>query len=177
MSVKIRLQRHGRRKRPFYHIVVTDSRSPRNGRFIQRLGSYDPNHEKAIVTLNFDSAVEWVKKGAQPSDTCRVLLSQEGVMLKKHLDQGVTKGALTAEDAEKKFSAWVSGKEKRAEEKVNKQQSRKEAKAKAKAEAKKKEAEANAPEAAAPEAPAAEAEAAAPAEEAPKAEDSAEEKA
>jgi len=105
------LQRHGRKARPFYHIVVADSRSKRDGRFIEKLGIYNPMTNPATIELNFDSAVEWLMKGAEPSDTARRLLSYKGALLKKHLLEGMRKGALTEEQVEAKFAAWVSEKE------------------------------------------------------------------
>ena len=103
MPVKIRLSRHGRKKAPFYHIVVADSRAPRDGRFIERVGSYNPITDPATIELNFDRALDWLQKGAQPTDTVRAILSYKGVLLKKHLLEGVKKGALTQEQAEEKF--------------------------------------------------------------------------
>jgi small subunit ribosomal protein S16 len=110
MATRIRLQRHGRKARPFYHIVVADSRSKRDGRFIEKLGIYNPITNPATIELNFDAAVEWMMKGAQPSDTARRLLSYKGVLLKKHLLEGMRKGALTEEQVEAKFSAWLAEK-------------------------------------------------------------------
>jgi len=111
MPVKIRLSRHGRKRIPFYHIVVADSRAPRDGRFIERIGSYNPITDPATIELNFDSALDWLQKGAQPSPTCRAILSYKGVMIKKHLLEGVQKGALTAEQAEAKFQTWITEKD------------------------------------------------------------------
>jgi small subunit ribosomal protein S16 len=110
MSVKIRLQRHGRKKSAFFHIVVADSRAPRNGRFIEKLGIYNPNTNPATIDLNFDSTLNWVQDGAVPSDTCRAILSYKGVMMKHHLLNGVKKGAHTEEQAEEKFQAWLTAK-------------------------------------------------------------------
>jgi small subunit ribosomal protein S16 len=112
MATRIRLSRHGRKKRAFYHIVVSDQRSPRDGRFIEKLGVYNPNTNPATIKLDFDSAVNWLLKGAQPSDTVRALLSYKGVMMKKHLLAGVAKGAFSEEEAEKRFSTWMEGKDK-----------------------------------------------------------------
>ena len=92
MSVKIRLSRFGRKRYAYYHIVVADSRAPRDGKFIDRIGSYNPNTNPATIDLNFDKALDWLQKGAQPTDTCRAILSYKGVLLKKHLQQGVQKG-------------------------------------------------------------------------------------
>mgnify|MGYP000669088607 FL=1 len=111
MPTKIRLQRGGRKARPIYSIVVADSRSKRDGRFIEKLGTYNPNTNPATIDLNFDSTLTWVMKGAQPTDTARAILSHKGVMMKKHLLEGVRKGALTEEQAEAKFEAWSSDKE------------------------------------------------------------------
>ena len=111
MATRIRLARHGRRKQAFYHIVVADQRAPRNGRFIEKLGVYNPNTNPATIELDFDGAVNWLLKGAQPSDTVRALLSYKGVMMKKHLMAGVAKGAFNEEEAEKRFTAWMEAKE------------------------------------------------------------------
>jgi len=111
MSVKIRLQRKGRRKRPFYHIVVADARAPRDGRFIEKLGTYNPMTSPATIDLDRDAAFEWLMKGAQPTDTARAILRFKGVLYKKHLDRGVKKGALTAEQADAKYQAWIDEKE------------------------------------------------------------------
>ncbi len=110
MSVKIRLQRHGRKKSAFFHIVVADSRAPRNGRFIEKLGTYNPNINPAAINLNFDSTLNWIQQGAIPSDTCRAILSYKGVMMKHHLLNGVKKGAHTEEQVEEKFQAWLNAK-------------------------------------------------------------------
>ncbi len=111
MSVKIRLQRKGRRKRPFYHIVVADARAPRDGRFIEKLGTYNPMTSPATIDLDRDAAFEWLMKGAQPTDTARAILRFKGVLYKKHLDRGVKKGALTQEQADAKYQAWIDEKE------------------------------------------------------------------
>ena len=111
MATKIRLQRFGKKGKPFYHVVVADARSPRDGKFIERLGSYNPNTNPATIEINFDKTLDWVNKGAQPTDTVRAILSYKGVMYKKHLEGGVKKGALTAEQAETKFNEWLQGKE------------------------------------------------------------------
>lgn len=110
MATKIRLARHGKKDHAFYHIVVADSRSPRDGRFIEKLGTYNPNTNPATIELNFESAVNWIMKGAQPTDTARAILSYKGVMMKKHLLGGVAKGALTEDAANAKFEAWMSDK-------------------------------------------------------------------
>ena len=111
MPVKIRLQRKGRRKRPFYHIVIADARSPRDGRFIERIGSYNPMTKPATIELDREKAFDWLMKGAQPTDTVRAILRFKGVLYKKHLMRGVKKGALTAEEAEAKYNAWIEEKE------------------------------------------------------------------
>ncbi len=119
MPVKIRLTRHGRKAKPFYHIVIADSRAPRDGRYIERIGSYNPNTNPATIDLNFDSALTWLQKGAQPTETARAILSYRGVMLKNHLLKGVKKGALTEEQAQAKFEAWVKDKEAKIQTKVD----------------------------------------------------------
>ncbi len=111
MPVKIRLARHGRKRRAFYHIIVADSRAPRDGKFIERIGSYNPNTNPATINLDFDSALSWLRKGAQPTDTARAILSYEGVLYMNHLLRGVAKGALTEEQAKEKFEAWKKEKE------------------------------------------------------------------
>jgi small subunit ribosomal protein S16 len=111
MATKIRLQRHGKKGKPFYYIVVADARAPREGRFIERLGSYNPNTNPATIDINFDKTLEWVNNGAQPTDTCRAILSYKGVLYKKHLEGGVKKGALTTEQAEEKFNQWLEQKD------------------------------------------------------------------
>ena len=111
MSVKIRLARHGRKQHAYYHIVVANSRSPRDGRFIERIGSYNPNSNPATIDLNFDKALEWLNNGAQPTDTCRTILSHKGVMMKKHLLEGVKKGAFDLAEADNRYDAWMKEKE------------------------------------------------------------------
>lgn len=111
MATKIRLQRHGRKKAPFYHIVITDSRAKRDGKFIEKIGTYNPITDPATIDLKFDRALHWIKVGAQPTDTARALLSYKGVLMKDHLDRGVKKGALTEEQADKKFAHWMKEKE------------------------------------------------------------------
>lgn len=110
MAVKIRLQRHGRGKRPFYHIVVADSRARRDGKFIDRIGDYNPLTVPATININFDKAFKWVMEGAEPTDTVEKILSYKGVMYKKHLSRGVRKGAFSQEEADKKFDAWMEAK-------------------------------------------------------------------
>ncbi len=111
MPVKIRLQRHGHKGYAFYHIVIADSRTPRDGRFIERIGSYNPNTDPSSVDLKFDRALYWLQVGAQPTDTVRNILSREGVLMKKHLLEGVKKGAFDEAEAEHRFEAWKSSKE------------------------------------------------------------------
>jgi small subunit ribosomal protein S16 len=118
MATRIRLQRHGKKGKPFYHIVVADQRSKRDGKIIEKLGIYNPNTNPATIEINFDGAVNWMLKGAQPSDTARTILSYKGVMMKKHLLVGVAKGAFDQTEAEKRFDAWMSGKEKKIDDKI-----------------------------------------------------------
>lgn len=110
MATKIRLQRFGRKGYAFYQVVIADSRAPRDGKFIERIGSYNPNTNPATIDLNFDRALYWLQVGAQPTDTARMILSREGVCLKKHLLEGVKKGAFDEAKAEEKFQAWLSEK-------------------------------------------------------------------
>ncbi|MDM1347055.1 30S ribosomal protein S16 [Myroides marinus] len=110
MSVKIRLQRHGKKGKPFYWVVAADARAKRDGKFLEKIGTYNPNTNPATVELNVDSAVKWLFNGAQPTDTARTLLSYKGAMLKHHLQGGVNKGALTQEQADAKFAAWLEEK-------------------------------------------------------------------
>lgn len=111
MPLKIRLQRQGKKKQPFYHIVVADSRSPRDGRYVERLGTYDPKFDHEGIVINSEKALEWIEKGAVPSDTCRNILSDKGIMYKKHLHRGVKKGLFTMEAAEEKYAKWQSDKQ------------------------------------------------------------------
>lgn len=111
MAVKIRLQRHGKKDSAFFHVVVADGRAPRDGKFIEKLGVYNPNTNPATIDLNFDSALNWMMKGAQPTDTCRAILSYKGVLMKKHLLEGVKKGALSETQVEQKFNKWLQEKE------------------------------------------------------------------
>ena len=110
MSVKIRLARHGKKGYAFYHIVVADSRAPRDGKFIEKIGTYNPNTNPATIDLDFEKALTWVQKGAQPTDTTRTILSDKGVMYKKHLLGGVAKGAFDENEANARFEKWVSEK-------------------------------------------------------------------
>ncbi|MCH3884241.1 30S ribosomal protein S16 [Tenacibaculum aquimarinum] len=129
MPVKIRLQRHGKKGKPFYWVVAADSRAKRDGRYLEKIGTYNPNTNPAIIDLDVDKVVDWLQKGAQPTDTAKALLSYKGAMLKNHLAGGVAKGALTEEQAEAKFTAWL-------EEKASKILAKKEGLSKADADAK-----------------------------------------
>lgn len=111
MAVKIRLQRRGRKGYPFYHIVAADSRAPRDGKFIEKIGTYNPNVDPIAVEINMDRALYWLNVGAQPTDTAKNLLSSKGVLLKKHLMGGVAKGAFSEEVADQKFTKWMSEKD------------------------------------------------------------------
>jgi small subunit ribosomal protein S16 len=110
MATKIRLQRFGKKGKPFFHVVVADSRSPRDGKFIERLGSYNPNTNPATIEINFEKTLDWVNKGAEPTDTARAILSYKGVLYMKHLQGGVKKGALTEDQADAKFATWLEAK-------------------------------------------------------------------
>mgnify|MGYP003312428587 CR=1 FL=1 len=120
MPVKIRLARHGKKGYAFYHIVVADSRAPRDGKFIEKIGTYNPNTNPATIDLSFEKALDWLQKGAQPTDTCRAILSYKGVLYKKHLLGGVAKGAFSESDAEAKFNKWIGEKNAKIEAKTNK---------------------------------------------------------
>ena len=111
MPVKIRLQRHGKKGKPFYWVVAADARAKRDGRYLEKIGTYNPNTNPATVDINEESAVNWLEKGAQPTDTARTIMSYKGIMLKHHLNGGVRKGALTQEEADKKYAAWKDEKE------------------------------------------------------------------
>lgn len=111
MPVKIRLQRKGRKQAPYYHIVIADARAPRDGRYIERIGSYNPLTVPATIELDRDKAFDWLMKGAQPTDTVRAIMKFKGVYYKKHLQRGVTKGAMTQEQADELYAKWVGGKE------------------------------------------------------------------
>lgn len=119
MAVKIRLSRHGKKGYAFYHIVVADSRAPRDGRFIEKIGTYNPNTNPATIDLKIDKAVQWLNNGAQPTDTCRAILSYKGVLLKKHLLEGVKKGAFSEDVANQRFNAWLEEKNKKVQDKKN----------------------------------------------------------
>jgi len=131
MSVKIRLQRHGKKGKPFYWIVAADARSKRDGKYLEKLGVYNPNTNPATIDLNLDQAVQWLHNGAQPTDTARAILSYKGALMKHHLDGGVRKGALTQEQADAKLAKWL-------EEKAGKVTAKTEGLSKAKADAKAK---------------------------------------
>jgi small subunit ribosomal protein S16 len=119
MPTKIRLQRHGRKSYAFFHIVVADSRAPRDGKNIEKLGVYNPNTNPATIELDIDSALMWLENGAQPTDTCRAILSYKGVLYKKHLQGGVKKGAFSQEDADAKFEKWLNEKSAKIEQGAN----------------------------------------------------------
>ena len=138
MATKIRLQRHGRKSYAFYSIVIADSRAPRDGKFTEKIGTYNPNTNPATVDLNFDAALAWVLKGAQPTDTVRNILSREGVYMKKHLLGGVAKGAFGEAEAETKFEAWKKNKQSGLESLKAKEDAAKKAEAKERLEAEKK---------------------------------------
>ena len=132
MPVKIRLQRHGKKGKPFFWIVAADSRAKRDGRFLEKLGIYNPTTNPATIEINVDKSVQWLQNGAQPTETARAILSYKGILLKHHLAGGVRKGALTEEQAEEKFNAWVEEKAGKVEaKKENLSQEQEAAKAKA----------------------------------------------
>lgn len=140
MPVKIRLQRHGKKGKPFYWVVAADSRAKRDGKYLEKLGTYNPNTNPATIELNIDGSVKWLQNGAQPSETAKRILSYKGVLLKHHLLGGVRKGALTEDQVEEKFNAWLEEKAKIVETKV---EGLSKAQAKAKADALKAEKEVN----------------------------------
>ena len=119
MSVKIRLARRGRKKLAMYDVVIADARAPRDGRFIEKIGTYDPNVNPALININEEKALDWIMKGAQPTNTARAILSERGVMFKKHLQVGINKGAITREKADEKFDEWFKNKEKQNQETLN----------------------------------------------------------
>ena len=132
MSVKIRLQRHGKKGKPYYWIVAADSRSKRDGKYLEKLGFYNPNTNPATIEIDMEKSIEWLKKGAQPTKTARNILSYKGIMLKHHLLGGVAKGAFTEEEAEKRLNAWLEEKTKKIEdkkEKLSKEDEKRKAKA------------------------------------------------
>ena len=118
MAVKIRLQRHGKKGKPFYWIVAADARSKRDGKYLEKIGTYDPNQKPASIDLDFDSALSWLAKGAQPTSTAKAILSYTGVLLKRHLDGGVKKGAFTEAEAKKRFDKWMKEKSAKVEKKI-----------------------------------------------------------
>ncbi len=120
MPVKIRLQRHGKKASAFFHIVIADGRAPRDGKFIEKIGTYNPTTNPATINIDADKALTWLNKGAQPTDTCRAILSYKGVLYKNHLQGGVAKGALTQEQADGKFAKWMAEKETKISGKVEK---------------------------------------------------------
>lgn len=130
MAVRIRLQRHGKKNQPFYHIVIADARAARDGRFIEKIGTYNPMTNPATIVVDADKAVKWMDNGAQPTDTVRAIFSYKGIMLKKHLQGGVRKGAFTQEVADKRLSDWLQEKESRINAKIAKIKADKEGKVK-----------------------------------------------
>lgn len=120
MPAKIRLQRHGKKGEAFFHIVVADGRAPRDGKFIEKLGTYNPTTNPATINIDGDKAFNWLQNGAQPTDTCRAILSYKGVLFRYHLSKGVTKGALTQEQADAKLAKWMEEKEAKVASKVSK---------------------------------------------------------
>jgi small subunit ribosomal protein S16 len=120
MPVKIRLQRHGKKASAFFHIVIADGRAPRDGKFIEKIGTYNPTTNPATIDLNFEKAMTWISNGAQPTDTCRAILSYKGIMYKNHLQIGVNKGAITQDVADAKFNKWVADKDAKIQSKVEK---------------------------------------------------------
>ena len=132
MSVKIRLQRHGKKGKPYYWIVAADSRSKRDGKYLDKLGFYNPNTNPATIEVDMEKSIEWLKNGAQPTKTARNILSYKGIMLKHHLLGGVAKGAFTEEEAEKRFNVWIEEKSKKVDDKqqrLNKEEEERKAKA------------------------------------------------
>lgn len=119
MAVKLRLQRHGKKGKPFFHIVAADSRSPRDGKFIERIGSYNPNTNPATIQLDNEKAITWMGNGAQPTDTVRAMLGYTGVLYRIHLNKGVAKGAFSQEEADKRYDAWVAEKANKVQGKID----------------------------------------------------------
>ncbi|MGV8963765.1 MAG: 30S ribosomal protein S16 [Candidatus Saccharimonadaceae bacterium] len=138
MATRIRLQRRGRKNHPFYQIIVADSRAPRDGKYVERIGSYNPNTNPATITLDFERALYWLQTGAEASDTVRNILSNEGVLMKKHLLGGVAKGAFTEEEANSKYEVWVANKQKSVDSVKNKADEKQNAEDKARFDAEKK---------------------------------------
>ena len=125
MPAKIRLQRHGKKGKAYFHIVIADGRAPRDGKFIENIGTYNPTTNPATINLDTEKALQWLQNGAQPTDTCKAILSYKGVMYKNHLQKGVTKGALTQELADAKFEKWLTEKESKISGKANRVQASK----------------------------------------------------
>ena len=119
MATRIRLQRHGKKGKPFFHLVAADSRAKRDGKFIEKLGTYNPTANPAVININFEATLNWVQTGAEMSDTARAILSYKGVLYKNHLLNGVKKGALTVEQVEEKFAQWLADKESKVQNKVD----------------------------------------------------------
>lgn len=140
MPTRIRLQRKGKKGRPYYHVVVADSRSPRDGKYIERIGAYDPNQNPAFIEMDRAKALEWLQNGAQPSDTCRAILSYTGVLYKNHLANGVKKGAFDEAEAERRFDIWLNEKNTKIEGKKSSLAQSKDAAQKARLEAEQKKA-------------------------------------
>ena len=138
MATRLRLQRRGRKNYPFYQIIVADSRAPRDGKYIERIGSYNPNTNPATITLDFERALHWLQTGAEPSDTVRNILSREGVLMKKHLLGGVAKGAFTEEEADRKYEEWIANKHKDIESVKTAEEEKERAEEKARLDAEKK---------------------------------------
>jgi small subunit ribosomal protein S16 len=122
MPTKIRLQRRGKKAQAFYHIIIADGRAPRDGKFIERIGIYNPIPRPAVIELDFEKALDWVQKGAQPTETVRAILAYKGVMYKNHLLKGVQKGAMTPEQAEGRFQAWLEDKQQKITSKIKEQE-------------------------------------------------------
>ncbi|MCR5192749.1 MAG: 30S ribosomal protein S16 [Bacteroidales bacterium] len=138
MPARIRLQRHGKKNQPFYHIVVADGRAPRDGKFVEKLGTYNPMTNPASIELNEERACQWLKNGAEPSPTCRRILSYKGVLLKRHLQIGVEKGAISQEQADVKYNEWKQAKDAKIANKVSELNNNARNEAKSRLEAEKK---------------------------------------
>ena len=138
MATRMRLQRYGKKGQPFYHIVITDGRAPRDGRFIEKIGTYNPLSIPATIDLDMEKALSWLQKGASPSDTAKAILSYKGILYKHHLSKGVAKGAFTQEMAEAKFQQWLADKQTKITNKISQkaQESKSEFKKRLEAEAK-----------------------------------------
>ncbi len=140
MPTRIRLQRKGKKGRPYYHLVVADSRAPRDGKYIEQIGAYDPNQNPAFIEVDRAKALDWLQKGAQPSDTCRAILSYTGVVYKNHLANGVKKGAFSQEEADRRFDIWLNEKNAKIEGKKSRLANESDAASKARLDAEKKKA-------------------------------------